>query len=105
MNKSIKIFFAGDFCSKPSTSYIIPSDEIKELIQSCDIKIVNFEVPLKPLGVDISKIRFTFQPRSVRETLHYLKICLFNNVKRSDREFLYMLKNDLKRSRLIKMMK
>lgn len=45
---NIKIFFAGDFCSKPSTSRITVSDELKNLIQSCDLKVVNFEVPLKP---------------------------------------------------------
>ncbi len=44
----VKIFFAGDFCSKPSTSKITVSDELKNLIQSCDLKVVNFEVPLKP---------------------------------------------------------
>ena len=47
MNK-VRIFFAGDFCSKPSTSKITVSDELKDLIQSCDLKVVNFEVPLKP---------------------------------------------------------
>lgn len=47
MNK-VRLFFAGDFCSKPSTSKIIVSDELKNLIQSCDLKVVNFEVPLKP---------------------------------------------------------
>lgn len=44
----VKLFFAGDFCSKPSTSLITVSDELKELIQSCDIGVVNFEVPLRP---------------------------------------------------------
>ena len=44
----MKLFFAGDFCSKPSTSKIIVSDELKNVIQSCDLKVVNFEVPLKP---------------------------------------------------------
>ena len=44
----IRIFFAGDFCSKPSTSRITVSDELKDLIQSCDLKVVNFEVSLKP---------------------------------------------------------
>lgn len=44
----VKLFFAGDFCSKPSTSNIAVSDELKVLIQSCDLKVVNFEVPLKP---------------------------------------------------------
>ena len=46
--KSIRLFFAGDFCSKPSTSKITVSEELKELIQSCDLRVVNFEVPLKP---------------------------------------------------------
>lgn len=46
--ESVKLFVAGDFCSKPSTSNIVVSDELKSLIQSCDLKIVNFEVPLKP---------------------------------------------------------
>ena len=45
---NIKIFFAGDFCSKSSTSKISVSNELKDLIQSCDLKVVNFEVPLKP---------------------------------------------------------
>lgn len=43
-----RLFFAGDFCSKPSTSFITPSDELKRLLASCDCRIVNFEVPLKP---------------------------------------------------------
>lgn len=45
---NIRVFFAGDFCSKPSTSFISVSDDLKELIQSCDLRVVNFEVPLKP---------------------------------------------------------
>lgn len=44
----IRLFFAGDFCSKPSTSLISVSDELKDLIHSCDISVINFEVPLKP---------------------------------------------------------
>ena len=48
METTIKVFFAGDFCSKPSTSRIEVTDELKNLIQSCDLKVVNFEVPLKP---------------------------------------------------------
>lgn len=48
MDKKISIFFAGDFCSKPSTSKISVSDKLKNLIQSCDLNVVNFEVPLKP---------------------------------------------------------
>lgn len=45
---NIRLFFAGDFCSKPSTSKIVVSDELKNLIQSCNLSVVNFEVPLKP---------------------------------------------------------
>ena len=45
---SVKLFFAGDFCSRPSTSIIQVSEELRTLIQSCDLKVVNFEVPLKP---------------------------------------------------------
>ena len=45
---NIKLFFAGDFCSKPSTSRITVSEELRQVIQSCDLKVVNFEVPLKP---------------------------------------------------------
>ena len=45
---TIRLFFAGDFCSKPSTSLITPSDELIQLLSSCDCRVVNFEVPLKP---------------------------------------------------------
>lgn len=47
MNR-VRLFFAGDFCSKPSSAPINVSDELENLVQSCDIKVVNFEVPLKP---------------------------------------------------------
>ena len=47
-NEVIRLFLAGDFCSKPSTSFITPSKELVDLISSCDSAIVNFEVPLKP---------------------------------------------------------
>ena len=48
MKNSIRLFFAGDFCSRPSTSLITPSVELKTLLSSCDCRIVNFEVPLRP---------------------------------------------------------
>lgn len=48
MNNNLRLFFAGDFCSKPSTAKITVSEELKNLIRSCDLKVVNFEVPLKP---------------------------------------------------------
>lgn len=44
----IRIFFAGDFCSRPPAFEITVSDELKQMIQSCDLRVVNFEVPLKP---------------------------------------------------------
>lgn len=44
----MKIFFAGDFCSKSSASRISVSEDLKELIRSCDIRVINFEVPLRP---------------------------------------------------------
>lgn len=44
----VRLFFAGDFCSKPSPSFISVSEELKSVIRSCDIKSVNFEIPLDP---------------------------------------------------------
>ena len=52
-HKKMKIFFAGDFCSRPSTAPIKVSDELRSLVQSCDFKVVNFEVPLKPEGISL----------------------------------------------------
>lgn len=77
--KAIHIFFAGDFCSKPSTSRITVSDELKSLIHSCDLNVVNFEVPLKP---DISlpfqyRERF-FQNDDVPDFLRGLGFNLFS---------------------------
>lgn len=48
----VRIIFCGDFCSKPSPSIITVSDELKGLIESCDLRVVNFEVPLNP-GVEM----------------------------------------------------
>lgn len=47
-NNKIQIFFAGDFCSKPATTKITVSEELRSLIQSCNLKVINFEAPLKP---------------------------------------------------------
>jgi poly-gamma-glutamate synthesis protein (capsule biosynthesis protein) len=44
---TVRIFFAGDFCSKPPTSLIKVSEELREVVRSCDLKVVNFEVPLR----------------------------------------------------------
>lgn len=52
-HQKMKIFFAGDFCSRPSTAPIKVSDELRSLVQACDFKVVNFEVPLKPEGISL----------------------------------------------------
>lgn len=52
MSKDVNIFFCGDFCSKPSTTLITVSEELKSLIKSSDLSVCNFEVPLKPEEVD-----------------------------------------------------
>lgn len=48
MYDKLKLFFCGDFCSTSSTKPITVSQELRDLIASCDLKVVNFEVPLKP---------------------------------------------------------
>lgn len=48
--KKVRILFAGDFCSRPSASCISVSDDFKNMVRSCDLRVVNFEVPLKPEG-------------------------------------------------------
>ena len=75
----IRVFFAGDFCSKPSTSPIVVSDELKALIQSGDFKVVNFEVPLKPNNITLppqKRERF-FQHDDVPDFLKGLGFNLF----------------------------
>ena len=77
---SVRLFFAGDFCSKPSSSRIEVSNELKRLIQSCDVKVVNFEVPLKPDGVDMppqKRERF-YQNDDVPDFLRGLGFNLFS---------------------------
>lgn len=77
--ESVRIFFAGDFCSKPSTSKISVSDELKGLIQSCDLKVVNFEVPLKPnVTLPIQKRERFFQHDDTPEFLRGLGFNLFS---------------------------
>ena len=46
----IRLFFAGDFCSTPSTAPITVSKELRALLDSCDFRCCNFEVPLLPDG-------------------------------------------------------
>lgn len=75
----IRLFFAGDFCSKPSTSLIKVSDDLKELIQSCDCKIINFEVPLKP-NIELPIVHYErfFQSDDAPEFLKSLGFNLFS---------------------------
>lgn len=76
--KKTSIFFAGDFCSKPSTSKITVSDELKSLIQSCDLKVVNFEVPLKPdVELPPQKRERFFQNDDAPDFLRGLRFNLF----------------------------
>lgn len=76
---SAKLFFAGDFCSKPSTSKISVSDELKSLIQSCDLKVVNFEVPLKPeIKLSSQKRERFFQNDDAPDFLRGLGFNLFS---------------------------
>lgn len=73
-----RIFFAGDFCSKPSTSAIAVSEELKSLIQSCDLKVINFEVPLKPeITMPPQKRERFFQNDDVPDFLRNLGFNLF----------------------------
>lgn len=58
MTDKATIFFAGDFCSTPSTLPIKVSDELKGLIFSSDFAVCNFEVPLKPNDVPAQKDRY-----------------------------------------------
>lgn len=79
MNCNFRIFFAGDFCSKPSTSRITVSDELLNVIQSCDLKVVNFEVPLKPeVKLPPQKRERFFQNDDAPEFLRSLGFNLFS---------------------------
>ncbi len=76
---NVKLFFAGDFCSKPSTSRITVSDELKGLIQSCDLKVVNFEVPLKPgMKLPLQRRERFFQNDDTPDFLRGLGFNLFS---------------------------
>ena len=77
---NVSLFFAGDFCSKPTTSFITVSDELKELIQSCDLRVVNFEVPLKPADVELPPQRYEryWQHDDVPDFLRGLGFNLFS---------------------------
>ena len=79
MNNKVKLFFAGDFCSKPSTSVITVSDELRKVIQSCDVKLVNFEVPLKPnVSLPPQPVERFWQNDDVPDFLRGLGFSLFS---------------------------
>ena len=52
----VRLFFCGDFCSTPSTTFISVSQELKEIIASCDLKVCNFEGSVKSSGTTSSKL-------------------------------------------------
>lgn len=75
---NIRLFFAGDFCSKPSSCFISVSEELKNLIQSCDLRVVNFEVPLKPdVSLPPQQIERFWQNDDIPEFLKSLGFNLF----------------------------
>lgn len=76
----VKLFFAGDFCSKPTTSYISVSKELQDLIRGCDVSVVNFEVPLKPENVTLPPQQYErfFQHDDVPQFLRNMGFNLFS---------------------------
>lgn len=79
MGNKITVFFAGDFCSHPSTSEISVSEELRNLIQSCDLRVVNFEVPLKPkIELPPQKRERFFQNEDAPDFLRGLGFNLFS---------------------------
>lgn len=79
MNKEVRLFFAGDFCSTPSASEISVSEELKGLIQSCDWRVINFEVPLKPdVQMPLQKRKRFFQHDDVPGFLRGIGFNLFS---------------------------
>lgn len=78
-NNRVQLLFAGDFCSKPSTSFITPSDELRNILLSCDCRVVNFEVPLRPeIELPARKEERFFQNNDAPEFLRNLGFDLFS---------------------------
>ena len=77
--KKVRILFAGDFCSRPSASCISVSDDFKNMVRSCDLRVVNFEVPLKPEGsFSPQKVERLYQSDDVPQFLCDLGFNLFS---------------------------
>lgn len=47
MSNPVRIFVAGDFCCKPSPSSLLVADDLRSRMQSCDLRVCNFEFPLR----------------------------------------------------------
>lgn len=52
----VRLFICGDFCSTPSPSFISIASDLRSLIDSCNLKICNFEGPVKSDGRKLNKI-------------------------------------------------
>ena len=73
----VSVFFSGDFCCTPSPAPIKVSEELKDVIASCDFKVSNFEVPLKPDDVP-PQSGMLYQHDEVPEFLRSLGFNLFS---------------------------
>ena len=80
---SANLFFCGDFCSTPSTSFISVSEELKDILKSCDLKVCNFEGPIESSGKSLTKVPPIIQQSpdapSFLESLGFNVISLANN--------------------------
>ena len=77
--KKVRILFFFFFCSRPSASCISVSDDFKNMVRSCDLRVVNFEVPLKPEGsFSPQKVERLYQSDDVPQFLCDLGFNLFS---------------------------
>ena len=51
--KTVSLFFVGDFCSLPPANDIVVEPKLVSLIQEADISVCNFETPVKPDGYSV----------------------------------------------------
>ena len=52
----VRLFICGDFCSTPSSPFMSIASDLRSLIDSCNLKICNFEGPVKSDGRKLNKI-------------------------------------------------